>query len=161
MKSRLRKGIASAVVGLLLFALAGCASPGVSVVSMSDYTGKAPNGSLGTVKYIADRPGFKGLELKINITGFGDVDGVDNSDAEAVSTALVKHAAIVNDSGYSVTQYYFTYSTKDFRSGSSCPVTLYYLIDPSKLGDNLRFTFDYTTPGGQRISVTAPVDVFK
>ncbi|MDR1238252.1 MAG: hypothetical protein LBK28_08415 [Propionibacteriaceae bacterium] len=145
----------------MAFALTACAVPGASVISMKDYTGNSPNGTLGTVKYIAARPNHKGLEIKVDITGFGDFAGIDNSEVQAVAKKLVGYISVVNDSGYSEKQYFYLYYGKRFQPGNSCPLTLYYMIDSAQLGQNLRFVFDYTKPDGTRILLEESVNVFE
>lgn len=128
----------------ILLLISGCAGPG-GETTFADYTGKAPNGALGTIKLLADHPDHKGVEVSLTLSGFGDVPNVsDQKDAQKASEALVKYASLYNeDSGFTGEQYYYVYNTDSFKAGSTCKVTLYYLVPPEAANENLHFKYDY------------------
>jgi hypothetical protein len=151
---------AMSMVIMCAIALSACAAAGAKVTAMKDYTGNSPSGSFGIVKYIWDRPEHKGLYVEFDVTGFGELPGIDNTDAQAVSEYLVKYASVRNG-GYSEKQYYYTYYTKQFSKGRKCHMRLYYMIAPEQVNDDLKFVFDYTTEKGKEIKLEAPVEVFQ
>ncbi|MEA5015059.1 MAG: hypothetical protein VB099_10910 [Candidatus Limiplasma sp.] len=147
-----------AIIAMLLLAtvLCGCAAPGATA-SFKDYTGNAPNGTLGTIKYIMDRPGYKGVQVSLTVTGFGDVAGVKNQDdVQDVTVALIKGASLQNSvDGFEGSQYYYYYNSESFRKGQVCTATLFYLVPPESANEDLHFVFqcdnaeiNYDTPCG-------------
>jgi len=157
MKKRLLAIIALLVLGMMV--LCGCAASGATA-SFRDYTGNAPNGSLGTIKYIADRPGYKGVQVSLTVTGFGDVAGVKNQDdVEDVTAALIEGAALKNSvDGFVGSQYYYYYDSKSFHKGQVCNATLFYLVPPESANADLHFVFVYDKA---EIKYETPCGIFK
>ena len=129
---------------MALIIMSGCAKAGGEAM-FEDYTGKAPNGALGTIKLLADHPDHKGVKVTLMLSGFGDVKNVkDQKDVQQVSAELVKYASLYNNtSGFDDKQYYYEYFTKEFKPGSACKLNFYYLVPPEASNENLRFIFDY------------------
>jgi len=100
---------------------------------------------MGTIMHIAKHPGYKGIEVTLTVSSFGDVENVsDQKDADKVTTELVKYATLYNEaSWFKGVQYYYIYWPKKFRPGRFCEITLYYLVPPLEANENLRFKFDY------------------
>ena len=156
---RIRSLISISICVILLLCMTGCPMGKGAKVEFEDYTGNSPNGSLGTVKYISEHPGYKGLKVVLQISGFGEVKGVSSQDnVQDVSEALVEYASLNNPStGWTDKRYYYTYHSDEFRAGKNCKLTLYYLVPPESADSNLTFTFDY--PEGS-IHSEANCDVF-
>jgi len=138
--------------------LSGCAASGTA--TFKDYTGNAPNGALGTIKLLMDHPDHKGVEVTLTLSGFGNVQNVENQkDVKKVSEELVKFASLYNDiSGFDETQYYYTYYSDYFKAGKACKLTLYYLVPPESADENLSFLFNYPTGS---IIIDEPCGLFK
>ena len=142
-------------------AFIGCS--GVSLVSMKDYSGQAPNGTLGTVAFISNQQqkGYRGLAVEIVVNGFGEIPGINPDKVQDVSAELVKYAKLSNDKvNYTETQYYYTYWTKDFSPKSRCKLTLYYMVRPDAANDSLRFIYDYKTGNGKAMHLEQQANVF-
>lgn len=154
------RNILSIVICLVfLLSMTACPLGKGAKVEFEDYTGNAPNGALGTVKYISEHPDYKGLKVVLRISGFGNVEKVnDQSNVQAVSEALVEYATLENSStGWTDKQYYYTYHSDEFKAGKACKLTLYYLVPPESADSNLTFTFDY--PEGS-VKCEAKCDAF-
>ena len=110
--------IVLAATTTLLLGLGGCgAGPAVNVEDMRDYTGNSPGGDVWLVAQVADHADDKQLEAKILVRGFGEIDGVDNSDVAEVSGVLAEHATLRNDAtGWEGEKYWFTYSSSKFKA---------------------------------------------
>ena len=156
---RMKRLAGIAMLVLAAAVLCSCAAPGATA-SFKDYTGNAPNGSLGTIKYIADRPGYKGVQVSLTVTGFGDVAGVENQDSvEEVTAALIKGASLENSvNGFEDSQYYYYYNSKSFHKGQVCTATLFYLVPPESANANLNFVFQYDSA---KIKYETPCGIFK
>ena len=142
--------------------LTGCGS--VSLVSIEDYSGQTPNGSLGTVALVANhqQKGYKGLKVEIVVNGFGDVPEISPDNVQDISTELVKYAKLSNDKvNYTETQYYYNYWTKDFSPKNRCKLTLYYMVRPDAANESLRFIYDYKTNSGKTLHMEKQANVFK
>jgi len=157
MRKRLLAVIALLV--LVMTVLCGCAATGATA-SFRDYTGNVPNGSLGTIKYFAGRPGYKGVQISLTVTGFGDVAGVNNqADVQDVTAALIEGAALKNSAdGFVGSQYYYFYDSKSFHKGQVCNATLFYLVPPESANEDLHFVFQYDNA---KIYYDTPCGVFK
>lgn len=157
----MRKRLLAVIAMLVLAAtvLCGCAAPGATA-SFRDYTGNAPNGTLGTIKYIADRPGYKGVQVSLTVTGFGDVAGVENQhDVQDVTAALIKGASLQNSvDGFEGSQYYYYYDSKSFCKGQVCTATLFYLVPPESANEDLHFVFQ---DDKAKITYDTPCGIFK
>ena len=157
----MRKRLLAIIAMLILAAtvLCGCAAPGATA-SFKDYTGNAPNGTLGTIKYIADRPGYKGVQVSLTVTGFGDVAGVENQDdVQDVTATLIKGASLQNSvNGFEGSQYYYYYDTKSFNKGQVFTATLFYLVPPESANEDLHFVFQYDKA---KITYDMPCGIFK
>ena len=147
------------IIGVTFFAC----NRGVSVVSTELYDGQAPNGALGTISYIHERQvkGYRGLKVEISVNGFGDIPAVNANDVQQVSEKLVKYAKLVNEkTGYTDTQYYYTYRSKKFEPKSCCILTFYYMVPPDAANESLHFVFDYTAASGKQLYVKSGCNVF-
>ena len=148
-----------ALLGVAMAVLCSCAASGATA-SFADYTGNAPNGSLGTIQYIMDRPGYKGIRVSLTVTGFGDVAGAKNqADVQDVTAALIQGAALTNGvDGFVGSQYYYYYDSKSFRQGQVCNATLFYLVPPESANSDLRFVYQYSDAD---IQYDQPCTIFK
>jgi len=153
-----RKFAVNIAFAVMLVILGACSKPSAKVAFV-DYTGQMPSGDFGTVKYFSDRPGYKGVEVTLTISDFGNIANItDQKDVQKVSEYLVKYASLRNKAnGFSDTQYYYLYYSDSFKSGSVCKLTLYYLVPPESANENLCFVFDY--PDGN-IMLEEPCNLF-
>ena len=145
MKTRLTAVIALTVA---LMVMTGCAAPSAKAV-YKDETGIIPSGSFGIVKLFHDNQDHKHVKVSLTVSGFGDVENVsDKNDVQAVSAELVKHASLTNKAyGFNGEQYWYTYSSAEFKPGASCKLTLYYLVPPDVATVDMSFVYDYKAKG--------------
>jgi hypothetical protein len=146
--------LAMVIAVIVLIALQGC-SPSATVTLIEGTGNESPGGSLGMVVLIKNNleAGNIGVKVSMYVNNFGDLQGINNDNAQEVTAELVKGASIVNPNrSYTEQKYYHYYNDTEFVKGRTCKIVLFYFVRPDMIDENLVFNYDYDT-GNKHIKV--------